>query len=136
MSSVANPYASTDLYMPEQLHATILQFTGAGKPFSRQIDAWWLGLCVGVRHGEKRPRSEKRTKFMDGTILASDPWRIVHLELLALAEEGKEILSQPSKVITLASGYVDYGLEWITKQCLGATEPTLALMNALDVSAL
>ncbi|MGW2501951.1 hypothetical protein ACWCXL_12675 [Streptomyces sp. NPDC001588] len=134
MSSMS-PYASVELTVPADLHPKISQFFGPGKPVGRMIDAWWLGLCIGVKHGEKRQRADEVRKFAEGTIFASDDWRIVHLELLAVAEKGEAILAQPREVIRLASSYADYGLEWVAERCLGANEPILALLSAIEVPA-
>lgn len=134
---IANPYANVDIYMPEDIHGTILQFVGNGRPFPRQIDAWWLGLCLGVRAGQRRPiPREKSVKFITGVILGSNAWRITQLELIAVAEEGEEILRQASSVIRLASEYANFGLEWVKEHCLGATDPILNLLNACDPETL
>lgn len=130
-----NPYASVELTMPADLHPKISQFFGPGKPVGRMIDAWWLGLCIGVKHGQTRQRSSEVRKFADGAIFASDDWRIVHLELLAITKKGEAILAQPRDVIRLASGYADYGLEWVADRCLGANEPILALLTAIEAPA-
>ncbi|WP_212827438.1 hypothetical protein [Catellatospora sp. TT07R-123] len=125
--------------MPEQLHRHIRDATGAGKPFERQIDAWWLAISVGVKASQRRPMEPgaKTTKFMDGTIFGRDPWRIVHLELLALATEGEEVLRHPTKVIAIASSYANYGLEWLINECLiGDVEPSVTILNRLDPAAL
>ena len=39
------------------------------------------------------------SKFNTAAILSTDPWRITHLELLALAEEGPEVFEAPAKVM-------------------------------------
>ena len=72
-----------------------------------------------------------RTKFNDGGILASDPWRITHLELLALADGGEDALMSPSGVVTMASEYAHTGLVWIADALLGEAQATLRLMNRL-----
>lgn len=138
MTAVPNPYAGIDLTITTEVSNAVRQFTGAGKPFARQVDAWWLGLCLGVRKGEKRPRidGEPRTKFHEGVIFSSDSWRLVHLELIAMADEGERILLDPSKVIAVASSYADFGLEWIVERCIGTSDPVLALLNSLDLNTM
>ncbi|MFE9060942.1 hypothetical protein [Streptomyces violaceusniger] len=132
------PYASIDLYMPEDAHRVIRNCTGQGKIFGRQIDGWWLGLCIGVRKGERLPfqSDAQRVKFMDGSIFNSDPWRVTHLELLALTKEGDDVLAEPRRVVGLAMEYANFGLEWLGNECLLKTEPTLSVLNRLDLSAL
>jgi hypothetical protein len=136
--AAANRYAGIDLFMHEDVHGIVRDRTGAGKMFDRQIDGWWLGLCIGVRKGERIPLSSgpRNVKFIDGMILGRDPWRITHLELLALSKEGDDVLAQPRRVIGIAMEYANYGLEWLRDECLLKVEPTLTLLNRLDLNKL
>ncbi|MFI7408719.1 hypothetical protein ACIBU0_08650 [Streptomyces sp. NPDC049627] len=131
-------YAGIDLYMPEDTHRIIRNYTGQGKIFSRQIDGWWLGLCIGVRKRERLPfpSDSQRVKFIDGSIFNSDPWRVTHLELLALSKEGADVLGDPRRVVGLAMEYANFGLEWLGNECLLKTEPTLSVLNRLNLNAL
>jgi hypothetical protein len=74
---------------------------------------------------------QETTKFHSGVILNSDPWRITHLELLALSEEGAVALDSPQRVIHIASEFANTGLSWIVDRLLGEAEPTLTLANRL-----
>ena len=138
MAEVINRYASADLFMPDDLHRVIREHVGINQPFARQIDAWWIGFCLGVRHSQTRPlpAPDKRVKFMDGTVLSSDPWRIIHLELVAVGLRGEEILTRPREVMQLATEHANYGLEMLVNALTGQNEPTLALMNFLDPAQL
>jgi hypothetical protein len=137
MSGVVNRYAGIGLFMAERTHDSISQFVGPTKPFTRYIDAWWLGLCVGVKFNKGQPEVGKRIKFMDGNILGSDPWRITHLELLALAEEGAEVVKQPGRVVAIATNYANYGLNWLVEECLLENlEPKVVLLTKLNPEAL
>ncbi|MEV2241077.1 hypothetical protein [Micromonospora sp. NPDC049891] len=136
MVEINNRYAAIDLFMPEDEHRVIREHVGTGQPFQRQVDAWWIAFCLGVRHNQTRPLPDRRTKFMDGTILSSDPWRIVHLELIALGLRGEEILTRPRDVIQLATEHANYGLELLVGTLTGQNEPTLTLMNYLDPATL
>jgi hypothetical protein len=136
VADIINRYAAIDLYMPENYHRVIREYVGQGQPFPRQVDAWWIAFCLGVRHKKKRPLPEKRTKFMDGTILSSDPWRIVHLELITLGLHGEDILTRPRDVVQVATEHANYGLEVLVNALTGQNEPTLALMNFLDMTRL
>ena len=69
---------------------------------------------------------------MDGAILSTDPWRIIHLELIAVGLRGEEILASPREVIQLATEHANYGLEVLADALTAQNEPTLALMNFLD----
>ncbi len=137
MATILNPYANQDLFWPSEFHENHVEaLQGRGdvrKPFRRQIDLWWCALCLGVRMGQRTrlgPRA-KLVKFNDGGILSSDPWRITHLELLALAEFGEEGLDNPSGTIQMASEYAATGARVIGEICMGAAEPTLTLLTRL-----
>jgi hypothetical protein len=135
---VVNRYATQDLYVAKEHHEQMQNYVARtdkdGRPFARQVDIWWaaigLGVCIG--HRTPLPVGDKATvKFNSAAILNTDPWRIVHLELLALAEEGPEVLDDPSLVIHIASEYAATGLTWALEKMLGEAQPTLTLMNRL-----
>lgn len=137
MASMANPFANQDLFLPKAFSdgyvRQLVSRSDEGRPFSRQIDLWWLAFCLGVRVGHRIPSGprEALVKFNDGGILGSDPWRITHLELFALAELGEQALEQPATVIQRASEYANGGLDILEEICVGTPEPSLALMNRI-----
>jgi len=135
MVTVANPYASQDLFIAAEVSERIGDFVSRsdkdGKPFARQVDAWWLAIGIGVHIGRRSKLPDKTVKFNDGSILSTDPWRINHLELLALAEEGEFILDKPVQVIRIASEYANTGFPWLVEQLMGSHDPILTLMNRL-----
>ena len=135
MVDVVNRYTNQDLVLTpevsEQLANFVSQSDGA-KPFRRQVDAWWLAIGVGVRIGRRTPLPNKTVKFGNGSILGSEPWRITHLEALALAEEGEHVIDSPIQVIRIALEYANTGFPWLFTQVLGEGEPTLTLMNRLE----
>ena len=137
MGSVPNPYSNQDLFVSKEFSESHMKhLVGRGdprKPFSRQVDLWWVALCLGIR-AEYRTRLGPReglVKFNDGGILASDPWRITHLELLALAELGEGGLGDPAATIQMASEYAATGLKAIGEMCVGAPEPTLTVVTRI-----
>jgi hypothetical protein len=136
MADVVNRYANQDLFIAQDVSDQLSDFVSRSdkdaKAFARQIDAWWLAIGIGVKIGHRTPLPEKTVKFNDGGILSSDPWRIPHLEALALSEEGERILDNPSQVVRIASEYANTGFPWLISQMLGEAEPTLTLMNHLD----
>jgi hypothetical protein len=136
MVATVNPYAGQDLFIAADVSLRIGDFVSRsdkdGKPFARQVDAWWLAICLGVHMGQRSKLPDKTVKFNDGAILSTDPWRITHLELLALAEEGEFVLDKPVQVIRIASEYANAGFPWLIEQLLGEAEPILTLMNRLS----
>lgn len=138
MTDIANRYATTDLFLAADYHDQVGQYVSRSpsdtKPFSRQVDLWWAALCVGVQLGHRTalPDRERLVKFNTGAILGTDPWRITHMELLALDEEGQEVLLDPSRVVQIASEYAMTGLPWLCDQMLGEADPVLSLFNRLD----
>ena len=133
---IPNRYANYDLHIATQYHERLDSFVShSGKEkklFSRWVDAWWLALTIGVRVGRRSPLPPNVTKFYDGRILSSDPWRITHLELLALAENGPEALDDPRDVIRMASEYANTGFPDLLDHVVGQNEPTLHLISALS----
>jgi hypothetical protein len=136
MVDVVNRYASQDLFIDQEIHERLGSFVSRAerdnKPFSRQVDAWWAAMCLGVRMGRPTPARGRGVKFMDGAILSTDPWRITQLELLALSVGSEAVLDDPPAVIKIATGYANTGFPWLLDQMLGQAEPTLALMIKLS----
>lgn len=137
MAFVENPYSSQDLFVAADLHDQLSAHVSRSKgaPFPFWIDLWWTGLCLGYAQGLRTPLPEgreARTKFNDAGILSSSPWRITHLELLALADGGQDALMNPSGVIAMANEYANSGLVWIADALLGEAQATLRLMNRLE----
>lgn len=132
---VLNPYASQDLFISaensDRLGPFVSRAERDGRPFARQVDAWWLAMLVGVRDGLRTEIVGRSVKFNDGGVLASDPSRITHLELLAVAEEGVEVLQRPAQVIRIATEYAHTGFDWLFEQLIGEAEPALTLANRL-----
>ena len=108
-------YRDQDLWMPKAFHDQYVQ-TLVGRsnqlaPFDRQVDLWWYAVCVGANNGERTalpPRGEL-TRFNDAGVLESDPWRVTHMELLAVAELGEDEASNPNTVVRVANEYAITG---------------------------
>lgn len=118
-----NPFQMADLRIPESYREEVSRYcqgptqegrkTGLGEaPFPRMVDMWFLALCLGAKQGKKENLSGvKMHKFMDGTVLSSDPWRIDALMLMAIAlTDNTEIVAEPGKIINLANEYAAAGL--------------------------
>lgn len=88
-------------------------------------------MCVGLREGRRSPLGDKPAKFADGAILSSDPWRVAHIGLIAVAEEGPEVLERPGDVIRIVSEYAATGSEWLVQVMAGHAKPMKPLAAAL-----
>jgi len=82
-------------------------------------------MCIGVREGKRtKLAADAWHTFVTGVILSSDPWRIFHLELLAIAEtKDAEILKNPTEIITMANEYAATGFPRLIEVMLGKSEP-------------
>jgi len=131
-------FRDLDLWIPEGFHTEFVRSGTLVKrgddpyiPFNRQIDLWWYAFGVGVRIGEKTPLPDrsKLVRFNEAGILESDPWRITHLELLALAEHDEEISADPTEVLQIAHEYAMTGFNILTQELRGVTDFQLHLMG-------
>ena len=142
MVSIANSYVNLQLRIPEYEWEAVRRFTttfrpeGGGKPdidrspFNRYVDLWWAALCLGVREG-RRSVPPNWHDFVTGAVLNQDPWRIRHLELIGLAEEGPGVLEDPGKVIGIANEYAATGMVTLIDTMTGKPEPIWDLTSLL-----
>ena len=137
MSFDANPYAGHDLYLPRAWHESYQRYTRPERsegrdldsaPFPRMVDMWWAALGIGVRQEQRSPMGDDPVKFETGSILNSDPWRITHLGLVAIAVEGDEVLDRPGEVIRIANEYAATGSEYLVTTMAGHAKPMKPLL--------
>lgn len=131
-------FRDLDLWIPKSFHTEFVRSGTLVKrgddqyiAFGRQIDLWWYAFGLGVRMGEKTPLPDRPdlVRFNEAGILESDPWRITHLELLALAEHDEEISADPTKVLQIAHEYAMTGFNVLTQELRGVTDFQLHLMG-------
>lgn len=143
MPAIANPYVNHDLKFPEQHKDDLEKYTsryrsedGSTKdidrsPFDRFVDFWWAAIGVGVCEGRISDTGHSK-KFVTGVVLSQDPWRITHLELLAIAHKGSaDVVGKPSEVIEIANGYAATGAPIIVEILLKKSEPIWDVSNYL-----
>jgi hypothetical protein len=122
---VINPFQTSELRVPKAQWEAVRKLTSTFRteggeqsdpdrtPFRRYVDLWWAAMCIGVRIGQPTKVAEWH-KVIEGTILLSDPWRILHLQALAIAHHGDaEIVRDPTAVINLANEFAATGLPLI-----------------------
>lgn len=141
ISDIVNPFLNASLRIPERDWPLVEKFTTTQQaqadpdkaPFRRYVDLWWAGLCVGVREGRRTelPPNEWH-RFNDGTPLSSDPWRIIHLQLLAVGLMGDaKILDEPGAIVQMANEFAATGLPLLLEAMNQSTEPIMVTSEFL-----
>jgi hypothetical protein len=132
---IYNPYSNIDLFLPAKLHAhrseLVVQSGGSSMTaaFKRQIDLWWACVTAGARESKRAAADEvgQLVKFNSASILDSDAWRIVQIELLAMSAEGFEVLETPTEVMKVVSEYAYGGAQWVLDNLVGEPSPLSAM---------
>ena len=138
-----NPFQAIDINVPVEFHEAFTRYCQRSadaiidqSPFPRMVDLWFLSVCVAARLGlEPSDISKYETrKIIDGSIFGSDPWRVHTLMLIAIGKTGDiQIVSDPRKMMTLASGLAVSGLPKVIEMLKdGAAEPIWNLSDAID----
>jgi len=143
MAYVTNPFQNLELRIPEAYRDEVDRFCqtqpGGGtrpppddSPFERQIDIWFLAVCIGARKG-KRTQVIRPHRFITGELLSRDPYRIELLELLAVSyTDDPWILEKPSEIIDLANELAATGLAEIIDMLKGGSaKPIWNLTDSL-----
>ncbi len=81
-------------------------------PFPRQVDVWFLAVCLGVVHNRRvELQPSQAHKFNTASMLESDPDRIEMLELIAIAlTDDPYVIREPRRVIDIANELAAGGL--------------------------
>ncbi len=122
---IINPFQTSELRVPAALWESVRKLTATFRteggeqsepdrtPFRRYVDLWWVGMCIGATLGQATKVKEWH-KFNEGTVLLSDPWRILHLQAIAISHYGNaEAVRDPTSVINLANELAATGLPMI-----------------------
>ena len=142
-------YGNQDLWLPESFHAEfvenvdhVVHRSNAGAAFSRQVDLWWYALGIGVAEGRRTPLPDRAqlVRFNSAEILEANPWRITHLELLALIEQGKLAATNAATAIRIGNEYAITGCAILTERLRGVVDVQnqliyFTLSSDLDVEA-
>ena len=131
-------YRDQDLWMLATFHrefvdTRILVGGEARVAFTRQVDLWWYALGIGVAMRERSilPARDELTRFNDAGVLTSDPWRITHLELLMLSEQGAEADTSPAAILQMANEYAVTGFRALGQQLRAVADPQTHLIGAI-----
>lgn len=135
MTTPNSSYRYHTLWIPDDFQkefvGTIASRTNARSAFSRQVDIWWHALCLGVQANERTrlptAQEAKLVNFNDAGVLESDPWRITHLELLVLGEQGEDAAMDAANVILTANEYAMTGFRILADELRGQVNPELHL---------
>ncbi len=138
-NDVFNPFINCSLRIPTSEWDLVQRFTTTfnanadpdKKPFRRYIDAWWAGMCLGIKLGQRKELMQDQWhRFNDGTPLSADPWRIIHLQLLAVGLTADvNILDDPGRIVHMANEYAASGLPLLFERMNQIPE---AIMNASE----
>lgn len=137
MTKKKNDFSLNEIYIPNDLHQLVRDHTSGGgddpqeKPFTRQIDFWFLGFAIAVKL--KLPSENIDNK--NATHIASGQRfnieQVITLQLWGMAKFTGENILDPNKTISDASGYAAAGLRHITEMLLNNAKPPLVAILEL-----
>ena len=141
--TTGSSYRNQNLWIPRSFSADfvaqnehLVSPTNPGAAFARQVDLWWYAIGLGVNVCERTPLPTPvrpaLVNFAEADILASDPWRLTHLELLVLGEQGVEAASNPATVITTANEYAMTGFRLLAEELRGQSDLQIHLFSLIE----
>lgn len=138
-----NPFSNLELRIPENYRSEVDTYCqtqpGGGRkpspddsPFQRQVDFWFLAVCLGAKKG-KRSRESKWHRFYTGEILSRNPKRIELLELFAISITNDPwVVGRPQEVIKIANEFAATGIpEIINMLHVGNAKPIWNLTDSI-----
>lgn len=115
-----NPFAGIDLIAPvaqRDVYDRYCQTAGRAvvdqSPFPRMVDLWFAGLSLAARKQLAPVDLSKQDtfKFIEGSILDRDSWRVQALMLVAIATEDRvEVVGEPRRMMAIANGLAAAGV--------------------------
>ena len=119
MRKFNNPYQSLPLRYPREHTDKVNHYCSSrssgtpitSSPFPRIVDIWFLSFCMGVEIGSETEVHDSDVHFIDGTILASDSWRIQVLSMFAIGyKKDPKIVEKPGEIIRMANEFAATGM--------------------------
>ena len=141
--TTAPSYRYQNLWIPRTFHDefvasndSLVSTTNPRAPFERQVDLWWHAIELGVVAGEKTsmptPPRPAMVNFSEADILQSDPWRVTHLELLVLGEQGVDAACNPATVVLTANEYALTGFRLLAEELRGQSDLQVHLFSLVE----
>ena len=138
-----NPFAGIDLIAPVEQREVYDRFCQTGgravidqSPFPRMVDLWFTAFAVAARKGLAPVDLSKQEtfKFIEGSILDRDSWRVQALMLVALAVENDvSIVGESRKMMSLANGLAAAGMPDVVEMLSeGDQDPIWNISESLD----
>ena len=87
---------------------------------------------AGERTSLPTPLRPSLVNFSEADILQSDPWRVTHLELLVLGEQGVDAACSPSTVISTANEYAMTGFRLLAEELRGQSDLQVHLFSLVE----
>ena len=136
-------YRYQNLWIPSTFRAefvgsndSLVSVTNPRAPFGRVVDLWWHAIELGVIAGERTslptPPRPTLVNFSEADILQSDPWRVTHLELLVLGEQGVDAACNPATVILTANEYAMTGFRLLAEELRGQSDLQVHLFSLVE----
>lgn len=134
-----NIFSQYPLTMPASYQDRIKEYVSTGTsnqsrenaPFKRQIDFWYLALCLAFKKGLTGAKEKNTYNFITGEILSRDSFRISQIQMIALATtKDTEILGSPKEMLDIAINLANEGIPLLLS-ILDDTDST-PLQNIFD----
>jgi len=138
-----NPFAGIDLIAPVEQRDVYDRYCQTGgravvdqSPFPRMVDFWFAGLAVAARKGLAPADLGKQDtfKFIEGSILDRDSWRVQALMLVAIVvEDNVNVVGEPRKMMAIANGLAAAGVPYVVEMLReGDQDPIWNISEYLD----
>ena len=136
-------YRYQNLWIPSTFRAefvvssdSLVNVTNPRAPFGRVVDLWWHAVELGAVAEERTPLPTPPrptlVNFSEADILQSDPWRVTHLELLVLGEQGVDAVREPATVIRTANEYALTGFRLLSEELRGQSDLQVHLFSLVE----
>ncbi|WP_281222920.1 hypothetical protein [Photobacterium sanguinicancri] len=116
MENIFAPYPIT---MPSNYQESIKNYVSTGTknqsrenaPFNRQIDFWYMALCLAFNKGLTGTKEKNTYNAITGEILSRNPYRIAQIQMIALTITNDEtVLSSPKEMLDICINLANSGI--------------------------